>query len=330
MLASLVAQSGFAPGGNRSGTANRGFAFAAAVGMVVGVHDRAADGRSPAHVTFTTSFTDRDVFMVDVADLADAGDAVDVDVALFAGGKSDECVSAFFSHQLSHVASCTNQLSALTVVQLDAVDKGTNRDVCQRQSVAGFDVGVSAVSDDVANLQSIGSEDVSLLAIFELDQCDECAAVGIVFDGQNGSVHANFIAFEVDNAVFGSVSAAMMTNGDAAIVVTAGGLFHGLEKALLRSYLGKTGIIGDSHCTRARGDRLKCFDRHFISLSFWFSEEPLWFPIHHQGPTHRPLPFVTGYLTDSFLEGYQIMPSKNSMVLEFSVRVTIAFFQSGR
>ena len=219
MLASLVAKSGFAPGGNRSGTANRRFAFAAAVGMVVRVHNRAAYGRSPAHVTFTACFTKRNVLMVDVADLTDAGDAVDVDVALFAGGKSYESVAAFLSHQLSHVAGCTDELSALASVKLDCVDEGTNGDICQRQSVAGLDISVSAVSDDMADFDSIGSEDVSLLAVFVLNQSDECAAVGIVLDGLNGCVHADFIAFEIDNAVFGSVSAAMMTNGDAAVVV---------------------------------------------------------------------------------------------------------------
>ena len=229
--------------------------------------------------------------MVDVADLTDAGDAVDVDVALFAGGKSYESVVAFLSHQLSHVAGCTDELSALASVKLDCVDEGTNGEIGQRQSVAGLDISVSAVSDDMADFDSIGSEDVSLLAVFVLNQSDECAAVGIVLDGLNGCVHADFIAFEIDNAVFGSVSAAMMTNGDAAVVVAAGGLLHRFEKALLGSYFGKTGIIGDSHCPRAGGDRLKCFDRHFISLSFRFSEEPLRFPIHHRDTGLNPDPY---------------------------------------
>ena len=54
----LISKSGLAPGGNRSRTSNRGFTFTTAVGVVVGVHNRTADGRADTHVTFSTCFTD--------------------------------------------------------------------------------------------------------------------------------------------------------------------------------------------------------------------------------------------------------------------------------
>ena len=141
MLASLVTQGGFAPRGNRSGTADGGFALAAAVRMVVGVHDRTTDSRSPAHVAFPAGFADRDVLMVDVADLADAGVAVDVDVALFAGGEADQGVVPFLRHQLRHVAGRADQLGALAGVELDAVDEGTERNVRKGKRVAGTSGG---------------------------------------------------------------------------------------------------------------------------------------------------------------------------------------------
>ena len=47
-------------------------ALAAAVGVVIRVHDGTADGGTPAHVALATGLTDVDVGVVDVADLADA------------------------------------------------------------------------------------------------------------------------------------------------------------------------------------------------------------------------------------------------------------------
>ena len=57
-------------------------ALAAAVGMVIRVHDGTANGGTPAHVALTTGLTDVDVGVVDVADLADAGLAVQLDQAV--------------------------------------------------------------------------------------------------------------------------------------------------------------------------------------------------------------------------------------------------------
>ena len=54
-------------------------ALAAAVGVVVGVHDGAADGGTPAHVALAAGLADVDVLVVDVADLADGGLAVQAD-----------------------------------------------------------------------------------------------------------------------------------------------------------------------------------------------------------------------------------------------------------
>jgi len=80
----LVTESGLAPRGNRAGSADGGLAFAAAVGVIAGVHDRTADRRSPTHVTFTAGLTDFDVFMVEVTDLTDGSHAGSGDVAKLA------------------------------------------------------------------------------------------------------------------------------------------------------------------------------------------------------------------------------------------------------
>lgn len=76
MFAGLEAHGGLAPGSHGVGMTPRRAALAAAVRMVTGVHDRTADGGTPAHMTLTASFADVHVLVVQVADLADGGDAV--------------------------------------------------------------------------------------------------------------------------------------------------------------------------------------------------------------------------------------------------------------
>ena len=115
-------------------------AFAAAVGMVVRVHNRAAHGGSPAHMALSAGLTDLYVLMVNIADLADSGHAVYADIAQLAGRQAEKSHAVFLSHKLSHVAGCTSQLSALAGIQLHIVEEGTNRNIVQRQSIAGLDI----------------------------------------------------------------------------------------------------------------------------------------------------------------------------------------------
>ena len=71
----------------------------------------------------------------------------------------------------------------------DVVDHGTNRNVLNRQAVAGLDVGALAADDNIADLQAVGSDDVALDTVSVLDQSDECAAVRIVLESLDGSGH---------------------------------------------------------------------------------------------------------------------------------------------
>src|SRR5699024_7043737 len=140
-LAGLVTQSGLAPGGHRAGTAHRALALAAAVGVVAGVHDRAADGGTPAHVALAAGLADLAVLVVQVTHLADGGQAVGAHDADLAGGHTDLGVIALLGHQLGGGAGGADQLAALAGVHLDVVDHGTTGNVGDGQGVAGLDVG---------------------------------------------------------------------------------------------------------------------------------------------------------------------------------------------
>ena len=146
------------------------------------------------------------------------------------------------------------------------MDDGTDGDVLKGQAVAGLDVGSLAAQDHVADLQAIGSNDVALDAIGVLDQSDERAAVRIVLQGLDGSGHIGLLTLEVDDTILGAVAAALVADGDAAGVIAAAVLLHGLQQAALGSDLGQDAVVRDGHAAAARGSGAILFDSHCAIL----------------------------------------------------------------
>ena len=152
----LISKSGLAPRGNRSRTSNRGLTFTTAVGVVVGVHNRTADSRSPAHVALSAGLTDFHVLVVHVAYLADGGHAVHRDVSQFAGRQSQE----------SHVISLAISWAMLPAARASCaplrgkahvVNEGTGGDIRKRQSVAGLNIRRGAGDHCVATFRPLGA-----------------------------------------------------------------------------------------------------------------------------------------------------------------------------
>ena len=92
--------------------ANRRLAFAAAVRVVVRVHNGAADRRADAHVAGTAGLADVHVLMVDIADLTDDCNAVRANEADFAGRQTDLRKLRVLCHQLGVVAGGADELCA--------------------------------------------------------------------------------------------------------------------------------------------------------------------------------------------------------------------------
>ena len=134
-LSGLKTKSWLTPRSGRPGTSNRCLTFTTTMRMVVGVHDGTANGRSPTHMSLTSSLTDLNKAVVSVTNGTDGCTANDRNHTHFARRKAKSCISVFLSHQLSAVTSGTNKLSALTGIELDVVDFGTNRDVLKRKAV---------------------------------------------------------------------------------------------------------------------------------------------------------------------------------------------------
>src|SRR5690606_14125663 len=121
---------------------------------------------------------------------ADRGATVDRDAAHLGGGHAQRGVVAFLGDELHGDAGRAADLAALAGTQLDVVDRGTDRDVAQRQRVAGLDVGAMARLDVVADVQTFRGEDVRLLTVGVVEQRDAARAVRVVLDAGDLRGHA--------------------------------------------------------------------------------------------------------------------------------------------
>ena len=82
------------------------------------------------------------------------GAAAHVNVADFAGRQTQLGEAAFLGDELDRCAGGAGHLGAATRTQFHCVDNGTDRDVAQRQVVAGLDVSAGAGLNEVTLLEA--------------------------------------------------------------------------------------------------------------------------------------------------------------------------------
>ena len=226
--------------------------------------------------------------MVSVAYFSDGRSASHADLSYFAGRKSYLCVISFLRHQLCAVSCGSRELRALTRLKLDIVDDGTNRNVRDRKRVADYDIGIRSGYDLLSYNQFVRRDDVSLFAVRVNDQRDVCASVRVVFDGSYGSRNTVLRSLEVDDSIFRSGTAALMSYGNLTSVVSS--------CVFLKSY-------SQGFFRRAGCDFFKCRNCHTSQT--------------------RSCRIIFSNSHCSFASYYS--PWKNSISLLFGVRVTIAF-----
>src|SRR5207248_3578766 len=192
-----------------------------------------------------------------VADLTDRCSTVSRNAADFTAGQRDLRPARLASHQRRRRTSRATEPSASPRLHLDAVNVDAQRNSIQRQAVADVRRRVGAVFDRLADLQPIGSQDVSLLAIDKVKQRDAGIAAGIVLDRGDLRLHAVLVADEVDQAILLLVAATAMPGGDAALIVASAFLAERLEQRFFRpSALGQLGKIAHARPATAGGHRI--------------------------------------------------------------------------
>ncbi len=186
-------------------TSTRTLAFTTAHGVVHRVHCHTANAGTPAEPAGAPGFTQFGRFVLTVADLTDTGPAQVVEFPYFAGWQPDQHVGTFLGHQLSRGTGAAHQLSPFADLHLDIVDYGTQRDVCHGQTVTGLNIDILAGYDLISHGDSVGRQDVFLLAVEIAEQGNISGPVRVVFDRHYLGGDINLIALEIDYPVLALV-----------------------------------------------------------------------------------------------------------------------------
>src|SRR5438874_3584383 len=140
---------------------------------------------------------------------------------------------------------------------------GAHRDVAQRQVVAGLDVGGRTGLDRVALRQPGRADDVALLPVGVVKQCDSRGAVGVVLDVRDLRRHAVLVrTLEVDDAVGALVPTTLVTRGHPAVDVAATLAVQRTHERLLRLAPRDLDEVGDAGASASGRRRLVFANTH--------------------------------------------------------------------
>src|SRR5262245_44791454 len=263
VLAGLLALGREAPWRHRV-TAARGAALAAAMRVVDRVHGHAAIVRTPAKPARASGLADRDVHMVGIGYRTHRRHAAAVHQALLRRVETQDHIVLIAPHDLRIGPSRTGDLSALADLELDIVHDRADRHVAHGHRVAGLHVDVLAGHHRVARRHPLRRQDIGEFSVLVLDQRDEGAAVGVVFEALDLRRHVELAPLEVDAPVGLLVTAAAEAHGNAAVVVAPAGPALALGKPLHRIALVETGAVDEHQLTLAGGHRLVGLECHFL------------------------------------------------------------------
>ena len=152
---------------------------------------------------------------------ADGRAAIDVHLADLARAQAQLRVRALARQQLHRCAGRARDLRTLARQHLDAMNRRADRDVAQRQAIAGLDRRFGAAHQLRAGRHAAGRDDVAALAVRVAQQREMRAAVRVVFEPLDLRGDAVLVAAEIDHAIVLLVSAALVPRRDMAVVVAA-------------------------------------------------------------------------------------------------------------
>src|SRR6266481_5944320 len=253
-LARLVSLGGLAPW--RLGMVSFRLALATAVRMVNRVHRDSTHMTALAEPSRAPGLADRNIFVVEIADLTDSRAAIRLHHPLLARGQLEESHLALFRHQLRLHTRATCELRTGPRLHLDRMNDGAERDVLEHQRVARLDVGILTRLDLRSDLEAVRREDVSLHSVRIMQQRDIRRAIRIVLErGDNGG-NPVAIALEIDQTQTALVTAATMTRGHASAIIASTSALDRDQQTFLGLFLGELGKIRYLHEALPRRARI--------------------------------------------------------------------------
>src|SRR5690606_31860676 len=136
------------------------------------------------------------------------------------------------------------QLTAATGLHLDIVNRHARRDLRQRQRVPDGWFGVRPALHPRPSLEAVRSQNVSLLAVFVLQQGNAGGAIWIVLNKRHSGRDAILVPFEIDNPVLLLMPAAAMTDRNLPLIVPPTLFLQAHRERLLATLLA-VGDLGE-------------------------------------------------------------------------------------
>ena len=181
---------------------------------------------------------------------------------LLAGAEAQRNIALVAADDLRVRTGRTGDRAALADLHFDIVNDGADRNVGERHRIARLHVDLEAGDHLVPGRQTLRGENVGLLAVGIFDERNEARAVGIVFEPLDLGRDIKLAPLEIDDAIGLFMTAAAEAHGDPAGVVATALLGLADSQRLHRLALVELAAVDDHELSKARGSRLKCFERH--------------------------------------------------------------------
>ena len=229
--------------------AARGSAFPTAHRVVDRIHGDSPHLGPATTPSGCTCFSERDILMVGVPNLAHGGTAQDKDLPNLARRHPDLSIAAFLGHKLGCTSSASNQLASSTRCQFQVVDRGSQRNVNQRKIVPGNDVCFGPGNDRVSWLHARSGENVPLLSVGIMETSYPGTAIWIVLDESNLRRDAILVATEVNDSISSLVASTPASNRDSPRIAAATDALLPTRELPQRLHIGQ--IVPGVHSTKA-------------------------------------------------------------------------------
>tara|TARA_B100000700_G_scaffold293949_1_gene355433 strand:+ start:987 stop:1580 length:594 start_codon:yes stop_codon:yes gene_type:complete len=187
------------------------------------VHSYAAGLRAHSLPSVTPSLANLGEFVLLVPDLAHCCPTVDTNPTHLGTRETQSGKLTLLGHQLHTGTRTTSHLAAATRLKFDVVQSRPDRDVPKRESVARLDLTALSRLEDLANLDALWRQDVTLLPIVVVEQQDSATAIRVVLNRSNLGRYPIFISAKIDDSVLALVAATTVTGRLASVVVATAG-----------------------------------------------------------------------------------------------------------
>jgi hypothetical protein len=140
--------------------------------MIMRIHHDAAVVRTTTQPAGATGLTTALKSVIAVTYATDSSLAGRKNLTCLSRRQLDDAVATFAAGELSEVAGAAHKQSTLTGTQLNVVNHCTYRDILQRKSVTYLGSCFSTTHKSAAYLQTVGSDDITLLTVSIIKQSD--------------------------------------------------------------------------------------------------------------------------------------------------------------